>query len=333
MFTPILAAALCATLAQVPPPRDMRPATASTATASIAGVVLSDESQPKRLRRARVTLAGTMGLPGRTTITADDGTFAFDELVPGRYIVGAVKDGYLPMSYGATRAARTGSGVTVVAGETQRITLRLPRGAVITGIVTDMDGQPAHGISVNALAYRYAAGLGEQRLRADGVSVSPTDDRGVYRIFNLPAGEYVVTAQPQTRPPAGLPGGELRTLSRGALSQKSITPAQVFHPGATEVSRATKVTVAAGEERGGVDIQLHYVPLATVAGSAPVAAGWTPASLTMVRSDETPGVDGGRRARVDGEGRFSDCSTVRARRERTGLRPLRCRGCAAQGRR
>ena len=66
---------------------------------------------------------------------------------------------------------------------------------------------------------------------------------------------------------------------------------QVFHPGATEVGRAARVTVAAGEERGGTDIQLQYVPLATLTGTVTVEPGWNPAVMTIVRTDEVPGFD------------------------------------------
>jgi hypothetical protein len=96
----------------------------------------------------------------------------------------------------------------------------------------------------------------------------------------------------------------VRTVSRGTVSDKSLVMTQVFHPGATEVARASRVTVAAGEERGGTDIQLQYVPLATLSGTVTVEPGW-PAYVTIVRTDEVPGFDRLLRQSADGEGHFS----------------------------
>jgi hypothetical protein len=71
------------------------------------------------------------------------------------------------------------------------------------------------------------------------------------------------------------------------------------------VGRATRVTVAAGEEHGGTDIQLQYVPLATLSGTVTAPPGWNPASLTIVRADEVPGFDRTLRTSADGEGQFT----------------------------
>ena len=300
----IVALALAAILAQQVPVRDAR-AVAVAGTATVSGVVISADAQPRPLRRARVTLNGQGLAMGRTAITADDGSFSFDRLPPGRFTIGAFKDGYLPMSYGATRTGRTGSGVQVAEGQTVRMSLGLPRGAVITGTIIDVDGLPSQGIAVTAAAHRYVGSQGERRYLAAGTPVpAMSDDRGVYRIFGLPPGDYVVAAQPQQRQ-VGIPGAEVRTVARGVVSEKGLILSQVFHPGATDVGRATRVTLRAGEERSGIDIQLQYVPLATISGLVSTASGWNSANLTMVRTDEVPGFEPVRTARADADGRFT----------------------------
>ena len=149
-------------------------------------------------------------------------------------------------------------GVAVADGETQRVTLRLPRGAVITGVVLDVDGQPAAGIAVSALARRYIGTPGERRyLSGRARRVSPSDDRGVYRIYGLPAGEYVVAAQPQT-PAVGFPGAEVRTMSRGVVSDKGVILSQVFHPGA---HRARPRDAGDGSRRRGAQRHRHPAPV------------------------------------------------------------------------
>ena len=194
--------------------------------------------------------------------------------------------------------------MTVAAGETQQLALRLPRGAVVTGVVTGIDGLPAPGITVTAFAHRYVGGAGERRFIPAGVTVSPSDDHGTCRVFGLPAGDYVIAARPQIRQ-SGPPVGEVRTMSRGSATPRGVALTQVFHPSATDLTRATLVTLAPGQERGGLDIQLQYVPLARVSGSVTVVAGTNPAIITMVRIDAVPGSDQTRNARADADGRFT----------------------------
>jgi hypothetical protein len=301
----IAALAVAAILMQSQPPaRDLRPVRAA-GTAIVAGVVVSADAQARPLRRVRVTINGPALVPGRTAITADDGSFSFERVPAGRVTLAAAKDGYVTMSYGATRPGRPGTGVTVADGQAVRVSIRLPLGAVITGTVVDAEGLPSPGITVRALEHTYVGQQGERRFVGAGMpALAASDDRGVYRIFGLPAGDYIVAAQPQqTR--GGSQGLELRTVSRGVVSEKGQIMTQVFHPGATEVARATRVTVRAGEERSGIDIQVQYVPLARIGGIAAVGAGWTPARLTMVRVDEVPGFEPVRSARADADGRFT----------------------------
>ena len=183
MIAALLLAGLCALDQTQTPARDTR-AVASTGSSSIRGVVTTDESRPRPLRRARVFVTGP-GLPmGRAAITDDAGAFAIDALTPGRYSVSAVKDGFVTMNYGAAGPLRPGTAVAIGNGEMRNLALRLPRGAVITGVVTDVDGLPAQGVSVNAYASRLFGLAGDRRLAvAPGTIASMTDDRGIYRIY------------------------------------------------------------------------------------------------------------------------------------------------------
>ena len=287
------------------PPRDTRPAAA--APGRISGVVVSDDAQPRPLRRVRVNLSdGGLDMP-LATITGDDGAFAFDGLPAGRFTISAHKEAYVPLSYGATRPGRPGTGVELAAGRSARITLRLPRGAVITGTVLDVDGRPAVGVPVSALYPRIGTGFAErQYVTAPGVLPTVTDDRGVYRIYGLPAGEYVVSAQPVFRQTgASVTAGDVRTLLRGNAVSRPMVLAHVLHPGVADVSRAARITLRTGEERSGIDVQLEYVPLATVSGIVPSPAGWSRASVTLWRTDESTQPQNGSVAPADEQGRFT----------------------------
>jgi hypothetical protein len=299
--------------AQPPPPRDTRPAPV-VGTSSIRGVVVSDEKQPRPLRRARVMLNGPALALGRTVIANDDGSFSFDRLPAGRYTAGAAKESYVSMNYGARRTGRPGAGITLADRETKTLTLRLPRGGVVTGTLTDALGQPMAGVQVVAMTYQLFGPTGERRFMPAGLTAGASDDRGVYRIFGLPAGEYRIVTQ--VRPTIAGGTADLRVLSsaevrralndvrnptrsqsaqpaEGSLSPRgestrTVALAPVFYPGTTAAGEATLVTVAAGEERTGIDFQIQHVPTATVSVTLPTPDGTAPpATATLIRTGET----------------------------------------------
>lgn len=278
-----------ATLAQQP--RDVQRGGVPTGGAAITGVVLSDDAYPKPLRRVRVTLNTTGRTFGHTAITNDKGEFSFTQLPAGRYLVSGVKDGYVTMHHGARRPNRPGVSIALAANETRSITLRLPVGGVITGTVLDANGLPAPAVNVQAMAYRVASGAARRLMPIDG-SGWVTDDRGEYRIFGLPPGDYIVSA----RPP-GPANSELEVLSqseiRRALAElrdtrqqtrpgppatprraplveeprRTVSLAPVMYPGTTSIANAATVTLGLGELRTGIDIQLQHVAIARVRGT------------------------------------------------------------------
>jgi uncharacterized protein (DUF2141 family) len=288
------ALALAAALAQQP--RDL-PRTVDGGTASIEGRVVTDEREPRPLRRVRVVLTGVDVDLSRTTITDDGGGFAFAGLPPGRYTLSGTKEGYVTVSYGARRPGRPGSPIAVRDRQmVANVTLRLPRGAVITGTLVDADGQPLPGVSMRALRYGYTA-AGERRLIAVTASMAShnTDDRGVYRIYGLPAGEYAIAA-PVRLPretdadvvlmtEADIRRGleELKAPSRpqplsadAATVEDAGVPAgyaPVFYPGTTVASQAATIAVAQGEERRQVDFAIQFVPMSTIRGTVLAGEG------------------------------------------------------------
>ena len=265
------------------PPRDVRPLSRGTAT--IAGMLTSDDRRP--LRRARVTINGAALEMGRTVISGEDGSFFFEGLPPGTYQLSAAKAAYVPMNFGASRAGHPGVPLVLAPGESRRVAFSLSRGAVITGAVLDAAGQPVQGIVVKALARAFVPSVGDYRYSPAGVSSLATDDRGAYRIFGLPAGDYVVAAEPQMRPQA-LAADPIRTMT-GGQGSRFVALTKVFHPAAVELSSATHIIVRAGEERPAVDIQLQYVPLAALEGSAVVPPEWKPAEVGIAPMEAAVG--------------------------------------------
>ena len=258
-----------------------------TGTAVVSGVVLIDDRDARPLRRARVVLGGD-GSDGRTAITEDNGSFQFTDVPSGRYRISVTRAGFVTTAFGASRPGRPGKRVVVTDGaKVSDIAIRVPRGAVISGVVLDTNSQPLASATVRAL--RYAIENGERTLVSTHQSVT-TDDRGEYRIYGLAAGEYFVVAG--VRAVDGVTAGIQRVsnddVTRAKLgrraspeSQRSEGPANaaanvrerpvkyapVFYPGTNSVAHAVTVRVGAGEERTGVDIQAQFEPVAELSGT------------------------------------------------------------------
>jgi protocatechuate 3,4-dioxygenase beta subunit len=185
-------------------------------TASIGGVVVTDDERAQPVRRARVILSGPEATMRQMKITDDDGRFAFVGLAAGRFTLLATKEAYATVTFGAKRPG--GPGTSIVLADRQQaggLTIRLPRGAVITGTVVDQNGQPTARISVSASRYTFI-NSGEQRLAP--TRTSSTNDRGQYRIYSLAPGEYCVAASPPRG--GGAPGtGDLRAITPADIAK------------------------------------------------------------------------------------------------------------------
>ena len=168
--------------AQQTPGRDALPVAPLTGTSTISGVIRDAGNRP--LRRALVSIAGDMRL-NLATITDDKGLFAFDGLPAGRFTISASKAGYLPMSSGATRPFRAGSGVLLAEGQQRDdIALALTRGAVLSGTVFNERGEPMPQVPMMAWEVRTSlAGERVLDMPATGGEAVYTDDRGQYRIY------------------------------------------------------------------------------------------------------------------------------------------------------
>jgi hypothetical protein len=167
-------------------------------TGGISGaVILGGTGSP--VRRARVTLSGAE-LRGTRNVTTDEyGRFVFQMLPAGRFTMTASKAGFVNVAYGAKRPGRPGTPIQLEDGQRlEKLSIVLPRGGVITGVVVDETGEPAPSTQVRAM--RSVMRTGERSLAYAGQD--QTDDRGIYRIFGLQPGDYVLTAIPRNMNPA-----------------------------------------------------------------------------------------------------------------------------------
>ncbi|HEX8720826.1 MAG TPA: carboxypeptidase regulatory-like domain-containing protein [Pyrinomonadaceae bacterium] len=177
--------------------------------------------------------------PGLQTQTDDAGNFRLAGVPAGTFTLGAASGAYILQDDG-----RAGAGKTVTVGEGQEVKdveLALRRGGVITGRLTDAEGRPLVGVVVSLQAVDES---GNRRPVALTNQPSDSDDRGVYRLYGLPAGRYVVALGPANVTPRG---------SAGAGGSRAFyTP--VYYPGVTDESRAKVVEVGLGSEVTDVDI-------------------------------------------------------------------------------
>ena len=307
LFGAMLAAVPLLGVAEIRQTRDIaRPA--ATGDARITGMIVSDEATNQPVRAAIVTLNGTEGGVGRTVVSDDAGRFTFDRLPAGRFLVSASKRAYVTMNYGATRPGRAGVPIAVAAGQTSTIKFAVPRGAVITGRVMDDRGTPLAHQPIFVLEFRWQNG--QRTLTRVALDSAPeTDDRGVYRAYGLPAGEYLIAAAPGLGTPIntardvtaadldratreiqgtrGTPATDTRAPSTAAAPSGRVTgPAPVFHPNTPDAASAVTISLNAGEERSGIDVRFLPVPISTITGTVTAPDGAV--ALTSIQVSMAP---------------------------------------------
>jgi hypothetical protein len=268
------------------------------------------------------------------------GQFSFTDLLAARYTLTASRPGYVESIYGQQQpgSGRPGTPIQLAEGQAlKNISMRLPKGGVITGAVVDEFGYPSAGTPVRI--YRTVYRNGERTLVQ--ASSSQTDDRGWYRAYGLVPGEYVAVAAPRPSLEAAarekvevelaLQSGQYAELVRanaladmakvlearaaglavnlpaaaGSGAQPTHGYAPVYFPGTTVASMATRISLGVSEEKSGVDIALQIVPLSSINGFVSGASP-LPAGLSVYLTENNPlSTMAGRTARVDQEGRFA----------------------------
>ena len=207
-------------------------------------LVISARSQSAVDKTATSTISGKVtvggkGLPGvvvglaisnqfrsnfRSTrfrsTTNEDGNYRITKVPPGTYEVIVASPTYVPTE--ARKSLVIGKNETV-----ENVDITLQQGGVITGKVTDADGNPM----IEEMVHVSAAT--EQRLPY--FREIRTDDRGIYRAYGIPAGRYKVSAGRDTRQRAG--GRPL-----------------TYHPSAIDPAAAFVIDVSDGSEATNVDI-------------------------------------------------------------------------------
>ena len=258
-------------------------------------------------------------LPGNAVriLTGADGRFFFPNLAAGTFTLSVAKPGYGSVSGPRVAMMSTIESVQLAANERKTdVVVRLSKNGAIGGTVTDEAGEPAVGVQVRALAGYVWGGRRRFAPFALGANMVLTDDRGAYRLTDLPPGEYMIAA---STAPVALPISMMRESSSGIrnlfdlggpftlpgtagsvqigdavlrLGRGAPTPPPpaggrffvyplTFYPSAITAAQATTITIGSGEERTATDLHLQPVPTARISGTLTGPDG--PAPLVTVR--------------------------------------------------
>jgi hypothetical protein len=152
--------------------------------AVVRGTVVENQTG-KPLARAVVVIQPIAGTPGesRSVRTTQFGGFEFASLPAGYYVLQASRRGFMSMEHGQKRWNSAGYPLAVEESAAQFVSLRLPRFSAVTGTLVDENdvGLPNHDVA----AFRTGS-------PPELMSQATTDDRGVYRLYGLTPGTYVV---------------------------------------------------------------------------------------------------------------------------------------------
>ncbi len=193
------------------------------------------------VKKAVVSLRNVMQNFSYMAASDGAGHFQFPEVEPGTYLVTEVSaQGFSYIPPPRTKLP------TITVAEGERVTgikVQLRPLGVISGKVIDEDGEPLPNVNIQALRYDYSRGT--KTLMPTGNA--STDDRGEYRLFDVPPGRYFL---------------------RAAVGQTATTPnlksdvpetgySPTFYPGGKDLTQATRPEAAPGVETFGIDFRMR----------------------------------------------------------------------------
>lgn len=243
-FLPMLALLIASGVSVVAQAPADESAANTARTGTISGRVVNESGQPLANVVVGARAFGANG-PGRSTTTDSEGSFEIAGLDPLSYFLSASLPGFVNAARDPDKATSNYYHV----GDSVR--LELIKGGVITGTVMKAAGEPVVVVPVRAYLIRDASGRPVRFSAA--FREQTTDDRGVYRIYGLPAGTYLVAAG----------GGNSFGYSVNAFSNDAPT----YAPSSTRDS-AAEIVVRVGEETTNVDIRYRGEPGHAVSGTA-----------------------------------------------------------------
>ncbi len=219
-------------------------------------------------------------------IAGPQGTFCFENLIPGDYGLRAKRALYLDTNYGEKRPGGNGEDVEITAGQpVTPLTIKMTPQAVISGILSDGDGDPLQSARIDLLKPHWKA----RQLTTAPVQQTVTDDRGRYRFAGLAAGTYFISAKPGTGPED--PASRKFFLDQNGQPFRQLE-GQTYYKSSLSFHDATPIRVIAGQEVSGVSVTLVKAEAHRLSGTVPSEVlNTSPRILFLVEQTDTgPGL-------------------------------------------
>lgn len=257
---------------------------------------------------------------GFHVLTDNEGQFLFRSVPAGSMTINVAKGGYLQGAYGRRTPAGPAQPLQLADGQRLgNVTVPIWRVAAIAGTIVDEAGEPVVGVEVRAYRRTFLAGrrglrqqgqattddLGAYRvfnlapgqyvIAVASATVAVPDD--VVAAYQSGLTSNAAAREPLMREMAaigalGMPTsgslqfGNLLMNPRGRIMPATIdgrtfTYPTTFYPAAPASAQASLVTVASGEARSGIDIQVRPAPSVAVSGVVTGPDG--PAALVAMR--------------------------------------------------
>jgi protocatechuate 3,4-dioxygenase beta subunit len=222
---------------------------------SIAGTVVKDPgSQPLKKVLVQVVAEDQKQGGNYTASTDADGHFHVENVLPGRYRLYLERTGYVGVNGRGNKSDV--SVFTAEAGQSvEDLLFRMLPTAIISGRITDEDGDPMSGVTVFVQKKRPGKATRES---AGNVA---TNDLGEYRISGLFPGQYWIGAMP---PPDLRDYEQQRVKLPQADTQgddlSDIRYITTYYPGTYDAIQASAVTLKAADE---MPVNFTLVPART----------------------------------------------------------------------
>ena len=282
----------------------------------VSGRILDNEGQPVIGGGVRIwrsdSSPGTGGRSVMTIFSNDLGEFRIGRLTAGKYEISSYHDfdeqerlrmndemrdlvrvGVATRVLGEAQALSGIMPVDVAAGEETQITLRqttkrpnstFDSHGSLSGTIVDESGDPVEGVRVRAWRRSINPATPSRQTGA----AATTDDRGQFRLFHLPPGQYVVEAISTTQQPSGTATGP------------------VYYPGTNIIGLASLVPLEGGQSVGNLTILYFPSPLPGVHGVALNSAAQPLQGIVgLMATTSLNGVRIGARTQPTSDGTFS----------------------------
>jgi hypothetical protein len=168
----------------------------------------------------------------RSVVTDNQGRFTIKDLPFQKYELNARREGHVTPLTADASSVPSNPNATLYSGKPNaEVSFSLVRSATIGGQIFNEMGRSMSNVRVRAV-------------RKSGIAAGPTiiaresDDRGQYRLFGLPPGEYFIVAS-------------------AGKAEQGVAPVDHFYRDAASIANATSITVRESEEILKIDFILR----------------------------------------------------------------------------